>query len=166
MENVSCPSAEAGRGKGTSFPVCLFACPFIWLFIHKFTGVVRPWMVPPACHARGMQSSGPQLNVHSPVCSQTAMRTVELLLHKVLLGGAGFQCLCVIGVEMLHRQIQVWGSAYQLDWVQILLWIQILMGVPGEVTSLLWVSWPWFRTGCTHACLKWCFLSVESNCTR
>lgn len=117
---------------------------FVYLLVHLFDCLFTSSLmlsglgtVPPACHARGMQSSGPQLNVHSPVCSQTAMRTVELLLHKVLLGGAGFQCLCVIGVEMLHRQIQVWGSAYQLDWVQILLWIQILMGVPGQVTPLL-----------------------------
>ena len=117
---------------------------FVYLLVHLFDCLFTSslmlsglGMVPPACRARGTQYSGPELSAHSPAWPQTAMRAVELLFHKALLGGAGFRCLCVVCVEMLHRRIQVWGSAYQLDWVQILLWIQILMGVPGQVTSLL-----------------------------
>lgn len=67
------------------------ACLSVYLLVHLFDCLFASSLmlsglgtVPPACHARGIQYSGSELNAHSAAWAQTAMRTVELLLQKVL----------------------------------------------------------------------------------
>ena len=94
------------------------ACLFVYLLVHLFdclftssrmlSGLGR---VPPTCHARGMQYSGPEPNAHSPAWSQPWWGLWGCCCRKFFWAVLVFQCLCVICVETLRRQIQVWGSA-------------------------------------------------------